>query len=299
MHDCRLKHDPRVDRLGLKFGSKGPGVFILILEELGVHSETMAIKVDEVPGEASLEPLEGEEDLPTYALEGLARIVFESPESALPIIDMCAELGLFNKRLWKGHRVIDCSDLRKWTDPYTRRQQRKQIGPHDPDSEGSAQSRTKSDKVSLQDNTYTRHDKIQKNTDNQLELSTFRAQTVSDSKDQVVMDEPEFLSWSAEIKSTIARWNEKHRRSCGWEPNEKQLRKLAYGGKWRNRQRLCYESINVLGEDVTYAQVVLLAVKQMLAVSVRKRLANPFGWIWSALHGREGKAPWVHLPTAA
>jgi hypothetical protein len=52
----------------------------------------------------------------------------------------------------------------------------------------------------------------------------------------------------------------------------------------------------VQGERINYPGLVLRAVQLMLKASQKTRISNPYGWLWSCLHGNgDGKSPWVQL----
>jgi hypothetical protein len=54
------------------------------------------------------------------------------------------------------------------------------------------------------------------------------------------------------------------------------------------------------GEKPDYPGLVIRAFTLMLRESERRRIGNPFGWLWSCLHGNsDGSIPWVVGLTAA
>ena len=106
------------------------------------------------------------------------------------------------------------------------------------------------------------------------------------------------MRYCAKLRTMVNEWNESHTAHFVWFPRRSELEKLFRGGDPLHRRQLCYEAINLLGEHVTYADVVLRAVGLMLKAGQRARIVNPLGWLWSCLHGNgEGGAPWVQLVT--
>ena len=62
---------------------------------------------------------------------------------------------------------------------------------------------------------------------------------------------------------------------------------------------LCYDAYKILHEKIHYPELVLRALQLMLKASEKTRIANPFGWLWTCLHGNgDGTTPWVQLLTA-
>jgi hypothetical protein len=91
-----------------------------------------------------------------------------------------------------------------------------------------------------------------------------------------ITNEEDFVKFASAIVQTLRSWNEQRKSRCDWVPTEKELRKLIYGGDPRRKEWPCYETMNLLGGDVTYQRVVQRAVLLMLEASSRRRIVNPF-----------------------
>ena len=77
------------------------------------------------------------------------------------------------------------------------------------------------------------------------------------------------------------------------------MKKLFYGGDAAHKLLVCREASNLTGGKPDFPGLVIRALNLMLEASKKQRIQNPFGWVWSCLHGTpEGKPPWVHLLTA-
>jgi hypothetical protein len=101
------------------------------------------------------------------------------------------------------------------------------------------------------------------------------------------------------VRSALSDWNDGRSNKFDWNPTEPELRRLFLGGDPVHKQTLCYNAYNLLGEKTLYAELVLRAVRLMLNASEKTRITNPFGWMWTCLHGNgDGTHPWVQLLTA-
>jgi hypothetical protein len=62
---------------------------------------------------------------------------------------------------------------------------------------------------------------------------------------------------------------------------------------------MCYDAYKILHEKIHYPELVLRALQLMLKAREKTRITNPFGWLWTCLHGNgDGTTPWVQLLTA-
>jgi hypothetical protein len=115
----------------------------------------------------------------------------------------------------------------------------------------------------------------------------------------IEMSEDEFLEYSLKVRSELSDWNDSHTNMFDWNPTESELRKLFFGGEPEHKEKSCYCAYNLLGENIHYADLVLRALRLMLNASEKARITNPFGWMWTCLHGNgDGTLPWVQLLTA-
>lgn len=109
----------------------------------------------------------------------------------------------------------------------------------------------------------------------------------------------EFKAYARKCLLILHRWNETRMNRFSWNPSESELKKLFCGGDREHKIRMCYQAFNLQGEKINYPELVLRAVKLMLKASQKHRIVNPFGWLWSCLHGNgDGTTPWVQLLTA-
>lgn len=114
----------------------------------------------------------------------------------------------------------------------------------------------------------------------------------------IQLSKDELLRYCKNSYLIIREWNETRSQRFEWQPTDAELKKLFFGGQRRHKINLCYQAINVQGGEVKYAELVLRAIRLMLRASERQRITNPFGWVWSCLHGNgDGTTPWVALLT--
>jgi len=135
-----------------------------------------------------------------------------------------------------------------------------------------------------------------------FELSTvYPRPPVRESRDDAVLTPSAeyFTEMCAEFREIIREWNEREKSSIHWTPTRDELKKLFYGGDAAHKLRVCREASNLTGGKPDFPGLVIRALNLMLEASKKQRIQNPFGWVWSCLHGTpEGKPPWVHLLTA-
>ena len=122
---------------------------------------------------------------------------------------------------------------------------------------------------------------------------------VKNDKSLVELSQQAFLDYSGKLRSELSTWNDGRPSKFDWNPTEPELRKLFLSGDQIHKETLCYSAYNLLGEKTHYAELVLRAVRLMLRASEKTRITNPFGWMWTCLHGNgDGTHPWVQLLTA-
>jgi hypothetical protein len=321
-HECAAKFSPKLAALGATLGLEGFGLYWNLLEQIGFHSDTFRLKVtgiipeadnrfeEVLNGSGSLENIGWSDDpnsIPQVADVVLARATFASPEQLRTMISEIVRLKLFDESSWREYGILFSPGFEKRADDYTKRHGRSARQDKQPRSKGQDfprpdtghspdTVRTISDKVLPEQKREEENSGEENNSEEEeKKLMLLNNNTNNDEE----LNDEEFRRWCVEIKRTILSWNESHASKCDWFPQERELRKLLTGGSRLHRQRQCYDAINILGLGVTYPRIVCRAVQLMLEASARKRIANPFGWIWTALNGNgEGTAPWVNMLTA-
>ena len=135
-----------------------------------------------------------------------------------------------------------------------------------------------------------------------FELSTvYPRPPVRESRDDAALipSAEYFTEMCAEFREIIREWNDQEKSSIDWTPTRDELKKLFYGGDAAHKLRVCREASNLTGGKPDFPGLVIRALNLMLEASKKQRIQNPFGWVWSCLHGSpEGMSPWVHLLTA-
>ena len=115
----------------------------------------------------------------------------------------------------------------------------------------------------------------------------------------VELDEKGFLEYCQAFRTKIVKWNEDHRNKFNWNPADDELRKIFLDGTQERKISMCYDAYKILHEKIHYPELVLRALQLMLKASEKTRIANPYGWMWTCLHGNgDGTTPWVQLLTA-
>lgn len=335
-HDSTARHDPKLQMLGSMHGAEGLGIFWGLLEEIGQHSDTFHLKVlgiseeldqtfmklvQNIPDSPSV-LLESQLDLkrvPRLPVKILAKNLFTSPRKLASVIDTCVEVGLFDSDKWLTYNVLYSAAFEHRADDYTRRVQRRSANVRTSAEQPSNNNRS----VSAQDSDTVRRnaenvpleteaEQIQKekretetemlvhNTDSKTTLSTSEHyELLKDEPYLIELTEEGFQQYSRTFRATLANWNEGRPNKFDWHPTDSELRKLFFGGEHEHKVTMCYHAYKLLGEKVHYPELVLRALKLMLKSSERTRIVNPFGWIWTCLHGNgDGTTPWVQLLSA-
>lgn len=262
------------------------------------------------------------ERLPKINLKILARILFTTPRRLGVVLQTCVEIGLFDACKWSDFNVLYSISFEHRADDYTRRQQRKSdivrtLSPPDTVSartiseQSTDTHRTKAEKVPPEQTT---EQKKEKNSREEKRPETILSalhgninQNLSTGSEQpsdtnlyfLIDPSPEeFRTYAGKCIDTIQRWNEGRLNPFIWAPAEAELKKLFCGGERKHKLAMCYQAFNLQGDKVNYPELVLRAVLLMLKASEKHRILNPFGWLWSCLHGNgDGTTPWVQLLT--
>lgn len=263
------------------------------------------------------------EKIPRIPLRILARVLFTTPRKLKTMIETCIEVGLFEAVKWREYNVLHSPSFEHRADDYTRRQQRKtdtqrsaSIGSPDGVRTLSGQTpefvRTKSASVPPEQTTENREESEEENrrpkqehlllavdSQGKINLEAHPGRIVGSDSYLIEPTEEDFRSYCRRCADILRKWNEAHTNAFSWSPGESELRKLFYGGDREHKTRMCYQAYNLLGETINYPELVLRAVSLMLRSSVKHRIVNPLGWLWSCLHGNgDGTTPWVQLITA-
>ena len=233
------------------------------------------------------------------------------------VIKTAAEIGLFDLQKWTEFNVLYSQSFEQRADDYTRRLQRT-TNKIRTDSEPSTDNvRTQSEETpnthrSLSGNVPTETE-AKAETESKKEKETdMHARDKSDSKKNeityeqlksepylVELDEAGFQEYCQTFRTKIVKWNEEHRNKFNWNPADDELNKIFLGGTHDRKVSMCYDAYKILHEKIHYPELVLRALQLMLKASEKTRIANPFGWLWTCLHGNgDGTTPWVQLLTA-
>jgi hypothetical protein len=330
-HECAARHDPKLQILGATYGAEGLGVFWSLLEEIGQHSDSFHLKVlgisqevDQHFANAARNPQEsglnlpqagpGLANVPRLPLRILAKNLFTSQRKLKAIIETCVEIGLFDNRKWTEFNVLHSPSFEHRADDYTRRLQRKSVPPgtdsgHGPDNRATM-SGARSDPLRSPSELSTLETEqmrgrvegevLVQSTSGKTQLSTSDQDEERLDADYVIEpDDTAFQQYAKDFRLTLSRWNEDRSNKFQWDPAETELRKLFFGGEHARKLTMCYNAYKLLAEKINYPELVLRALRLMLKASQKTRIVNPFGWMWSCLHGNgDGTTPWVQLLTA-
>jgi hypothetical protein len=336
-HECAAKHDPKLQTLGATYGAEGLGVYWGLLEEIGQHSDTFHLKVTGVSEKADqdfadfLRNPERTNDMilphyvaahkiPKLPLRILSKNLFVTSKKLLMIVKACVDIDLFDSLKWTKYNILYSPAFERRADDYTRRQQRQPQGVRPKSEQGSKNDRTVSEESmefirgfpeKVPPEQAADGDTAEK--ENRVSKELFVNDAIVISKDSqatsfeqlqnesyLIELSPEgFQAYCRQCRSIVRDWNDGRRNKFDWNPAEGELRKLFYGGNHSHKLSLCYQAFNLQGEKINYPELVLRAVKLMLKASQKHRIVNPFGWLWSCLHGNgDGTTPWVQLLTA-
>jgi hypothetical protein len=332
-HECAARYDSKLQILGSHFGAEGIGIYWGLLEEIGQHSDTFHLKVigvneeiDKTFSKIMKSSTESQQNyfmipskatnIPILPIKILSRNLFASPKRVIQVIQTAAEIGLFDLQKWSEFNVIYSQSFEQRADDYTRRLQRT-TNKIRTDSEPSTDNvRTQSEETpnTLQ----SKSDKVHPDTEAKAETkpdkeleTDMHARDKSHSKNEITyeqlksepylveLDEVGFQEYCQTFRKKIVKWNEEHRNKFNWNPADDELHKIFLGGTHDRKVSMCYDAYKILHEKIHYPELVLRALQLMLKASEKTRIANPFGWLWTCLHGNgDGTTPWVQLLTA-
>ena len=315
-HECAARHDTKLQVLGSTYGAEGIGIYWGLLEEIGQHSDTFHLKVTGISPEIDQKPINcpqilsgGIQAIPRLPLKLLAKNLFTSPNRLSKVIALCIELGLFDSDKWLNYNVLYSPSFEHRADDYTRRLQRKtvkvrttseqSIGPST--VEGTVDVRTPYEHSS--DAVRIMSDKVLLETDTEKNNNICNTQNVNNSiVDESYLIEPTedlFDDYCLKFISLLQRWNRQHGDKLNWNPSVKELKKLFYSGEYERKLAMCFHAYKILGEKINYPELVMRALNLLLKKCEKSKVNNPFGWLWTCLHGNgNGKTPWVQLLTS-
>jgi len=323
-HECAARHDPKLQILGSKYGAEGIGIYWGLLEEIGQHSDTFHLKVigvDDTIDQKYSEILQNSEKsqevlsnlpfnltcIPILPLKILSRNLFTSPKRVMLVIQTAAAIGLFNLQKWSEFNVLYSQSFEQRADDYTRRIQRTSNKSRTDSEQPPNNVRTQPEESpnTLQSESDNVHSETETKAEAKQERDSeinMHARDKIDLKNEpylVDLDDEGLQQYNRMFRSKIVQWNEEHRNKFNWNPSDDELHKVFLGGTHDRKVSMCYDAYKILHEKIHYPELVLRALQLMLKASEKTRIANPFGWLWTCLHGNgDGTTPWVQLLTA-
>jgi hypothetical protein len=275
--------------------------------------------------------------IPRLPVKTLAKNLITTSKTLTSVIRACASIGIFDQQKWLRFNVLYSPSFEQRADDYTRRLQRRHalsaaegaqsVRTNSEQSSNSVRTmseqtpksvrtsseqdpeslRTKSGKALLE----TEAEQIQKENRNRRNMfvkdaneedlisTSCQHDFIENDTHLIELSEDAFLKYTGKVHSELFTWNDGRSNKFDWNPTEPELRKLFLGGDQTHKEILCYSAYNLLGEKTHYAELVLRAVRLMLRASEKTRITNPFGWMWTCLHGNgDGSHPWVQVLTA-
>lgn len=310
-HECAARHDPKLQVLGSAHGAEGIGIYWGLLEEIGQHSDTFHLKVTGISEESDKKfselIQEGKNNqrkilnVPKLPIKILAKNFFTSSKKLGDVIKLCVEVGLFDNDKWLNYNLLYSPSFEHRADDYTRRVQRQANNIRTELGQTTAEVRGISE--DSQNNIRTKFDKVLLETDTEQKKNICNTSAV----DNLSMDESFLIDLSNDLfdqyclkfHSALQLWNRQHGSTIDWNPNMKELKKLFFGGEYQHKLDMCFHAYKILGNKINYPELVMRALKLLLKKSEKSKIDNPFGWLWTCLHGNgNGKTPWVQLMTA-
>ena len=306
--------------------------FHLKIMEFSKKSDESFANLRKNPGEESENLFDSSVDLckiPRLPVKTLAKNLITTSKTLTSVIRTCVSIGIFDQQKWLKFNVLYSPSFEQRADDYTRRIQRRaqSVRTNSEQSSNSVRTmseqtpksvrtsseqnpeslRTKSGKVLLE----TEAEQIQKENRNRRNMfvkdaneenlisTSCQHDFVNNENHLIELSQEAFLEYGGKVRSELSSWNDGRSNKFDWNPTESELRKLFLGGDQVHKETLCYSAYNLLGEKTHYAELVLRAVRLMLRASEKTRITNPFGWMWTCLHGNgDGSHPWVQLLTA-
>ncbi|MBI5021787.1 MAG: DUF4373 domain-containing protein [Ignavibacteriales bacterium] len=318
-HECAARHDPKLQVLGSTYGAEGIGIYWGLLEDIGQHSDTFHLKLTGISPEidqkfsntasGSQFLLRNPQSIPRLPLKILSKNLFTSPKKLKNVIELCVEVGLFDSDKWLNYNLLYSPSFEQRADDYTRRVQRQANNIRTELGQTTAEvrsipvlSRVEGSEDS-QNNIRTKSDKVLPETDTEQKKNICNTSAVNNlSTDEsflIELSDELFDQYCLKFHSALQLWNRQHGSTIDWNPKLKELKKLFSGGEYQHKLDMCFHAYKILGNKINYPELVMRALHLFLEKYEKSKIDNPFGWLWTCLHGNgNGKTPWVQLMTA-
>jgi len=275
------------------------------------------------------------QSIPRLPLKILSKNLFTSPKKLINVIELCVEIGLFDANKWSNYNLLYSPSFEHRADDYTRRVRRinsihtdegkNKVCTHSEynsnnqcisSEETTDTVRTKFDKVLIETETDKKNRiRTEKNmqvtnsshvdnsavSSNSFEIDS--SEEKSSKINSLYLIEPNdevFEKYILRFHSIIQKWNKDNpAHTLEWQPSITELKKLFYAGEYKHKLSMCFHAYKLLGEKINYPELVIRALRLMLETNTKAKIENPFGWMWSCLHGNgKGTKPWVQFMTA-
>jgi hypothetical protein len=321
-HECSARHDPKLQMLGATHGAEGIGIYWGLLEEIGQDSDTFHLKVIGISEKADKKfadflqnPEKSPEQslgdsimlakVPKLPMKLLAKNLYTSPKKLHAVINFCMEVNLFDTRKWLEFNVLYSPSFEQRADDYTRRVRRcsdnVRTNPEQSTNRLRISSEVSAESVRTLSVSATDNVRLETDTEQKKNICNTRNVDNSNVDNSYIIEPTEVLfdDYCIRFHSTLQHWNHKNSNKLDWNPNIRDLKKLFYGGEYERKLAMCFHAYKILGEKINYPELVMRALNLLLNKCEKSNVSNPFGWLWTCLHGNgNGKTAWVQLLTA-
>jgi len=326
-HDTAARHDPKIQQLAKEYGHTGLAIFWCLIEEIGYQSDTFLLKISGIsPGADELfaalrKGARGEEpgrppvairEVPVIPVDILAKSLFTNARTLRFVIQTCVRIGLFDDTLWTRYTILYSAPFEQRADTYTRRRMRMKKTSGQEGCTNIVRTLFEECANSVDTVSYKVLPEEEREGEETRPPSVYpsglparrksapqgptAARDVNKSPTRPSGDE--FREYCGKLRQILTYWNAQHQAKFQWSPTEAELKKLFYAGRSDHKLSKCYQAMNLLGGTLSYPELVLRAVKLMLVRSTQTRIASPYAWLWTSLHGNgEANPPWAHLIT--
>jgi hypothetical protein len=317
-HDSHAKADSKLQLLGAKFGPEGMGIYWGVVEELAKLESGFQVKLIDFSPAAdeqfqqlldnprAAHPFGSKaalEEIPILPPTPLVAALFTTCTRLKEVLDYCASIGLFDRERWTRYGVVFSPGLEERADNYTQRMAR--VGKRKDRElpvirEERCTNFVRTEYEQSSENVPL--DQIQIKIRSDLEKAgQKRPEDINNLSTQpqpaVVEHEENFDEFQQSVSDILQEWNGTHRQRFLWNPTREDLKRLFKGGTHIQRQSLIYASMNFFPDKYSFSQVVLRAISLMLESSEKRRIRDPFAWVWTCLFGSDssGTPSWVQL----
>jgi hypothetical protein len=310
-HDCGARHDPQIRALGKKAGGEGLWIYFGLLETLGEHSETVHLKVLDIAPEAdrAFEKLRRNPDgissdlfdlsldikrIPRLSVAILAEDLLTTPETLKKTIRVAVALELFDRDKWRKYNVLYSPAFDRRADNYYRRRARRRESVRTSCEQSADTLRSSPENVPPEQNKTEEKEKKKQTRAAALHTMQTGCQQRAE-EDRVVDPAPgDYDLYRRAFRRMIVSWNQTAEVKFTWMPGDDELERLFLGGDPRHKLKLCLEASRVSGKETHYCDLVLRALRELLKASKSSAIENPFGWLWTCLHGSgNGRGAWI------